>query len=67
MLLQCVPGFNFNVEEWSEGDRYGTLAVCRTFAVARAVFEAVIADKPEGRFTIRQRIRTVKRHPEGDW
>jgi len=24
-----LPGFNFNVEEWLEGDRYETLAICR--------------------------------------
>jgi hypothetical protein len=24
-----LPGFNFNVEEWFEGDRYETLAICR--------------------------------------
>jgi hypothetical protein len=23
-------GFNFNVEEWFEGDRYETLAICRS-------------------------------------
>jgi hypothetical protein len=32
-----------------------------------AVFAAAIAEKPAGRFTIRNRIRVVKRHPEGDW
>jgi hypothetical protein len=32
-------GFNFNVEEWSEGDRYETLAICRTLAMARAAFK----------------------------
>jgi hypothetical protein len=26
-----MPGFNFNVEEWSEGDRYETLG--RTLAL----------------------------------
>jgi hypothetical protein len=62
-----LPGFNFNVEEWFEGDQYETLAICRTFAFARAVFEAAIVEKPAGRFTIRQRIRVVKRHPEGNW
>jgi hypothetical protein len=25
-----LPGFNFNVEEWFEGDRYETLAICRS-------------------------------------
>jgi hypothetical protein len=25
------------------------------------------AEKPAGRFMIRNRIRVVKRHPEGDW
>jgi hypothetical protein len=28
---------------------------------------AAIAEKPAGRFMIRNRIRVVKRHPEGDW
>ena len=62
-----LPGFNFNVEEWFEGDHYETLAICRSFALARAVFEAAVEEKPTGLFTIRQRIRVVKRHPEGDW
>jgi len=43
------------------------LAICRSLALARAAFEAVIAEKPAGRFTIRRRIRVVKRQPEGDW
>jgi hypothetical protein len=25
-----LPGFNFNVEEWFAGDRYETLAICRS-------------------------------------
>jgi hypothetical protein len=25
-----LPGFNFNVEEWFEGDCYETLAICRS-------------------------------------
>jgi hypothetical protein len=62
-----LPGFNFNVEEWFEGDRYETLAICRTLALARAAFAVAIEEKPTGRFMIRSRIRVVKRHPEGDW
>jgi len=31
-----LPGFNFNVEEWSDGDRYETPAICRTLALAHA-------------------------------
>jgi hypothetical protein len=31
------------------------------------VFEAAVADKPGGRFMIRNRTRAVKRYPEGDW
>jgi hypothetical protein len=41
-----LPGFNFNVEEWFEGDRYETLAICRTLALARAVFAAAVAESP---------------------
>ena len=34
-----LPGFNFNVEEWSAtGLTYETLAICRTLAPARAAF-----------------------------
>jgi hypothetical protein len=33
-----LPGFNFNVEEWFEGDQYETLAICRSLELARAVF-----------------------------
>jgi hypothetical protein len=29
-----LPNFNFNVEEWFEGDRYETLAICRTLELA---------------------------------
>jgi hypothetical protein len=28
-----LPGFNFNVEEWSDGDRYETPAICRTLEI----------------------------------
>jgi hypothetical protein len=38
-----LPGFNFNVEVWLDGDCYETLAICRTLALARAAF----AEKPE--------------------
>jgi len=34
-----LPGFCFNVEEWVEGDRYETLAICRTLALANAMLE----------------------------
>jgi hypothetical protein len=37
-----LPGFNFNVEERFEGDRYETLAVCVTLELARVVFEAAV-------------------------
>jgi hypothetical protein len=62
-----LPGFNYNIEEWFEGDRYETLAICRTLALARAAFKEAVAEKPAGRFMIRSRTRVVKRHPEGDW
>ena len=48
-----LPCFNFNVEEWFEGDRYETLAICRTLEAARAAFAAAVAEKPDGRFMIR--------------
>jgi hypothetical protein len=64
-----LPGFNFNVEEWpASGYNYETLAICRTLALARAAFDAAVAEKPNGgRFMVRHRIRVVKRHPEGEW
>jgi hypothetical protein len=62
-----LPGFNFNVEEWFEGDHYETLAICGSLDLAYAAFEVAIAKKPIGRFMIRSRIRVVKRYPEGDW
>jgi hypothetical protein len=31
-----LPGFNFNVEEWFEGDCYETLAICRSRGLAHA-------------------------------
>ena len=62
-----LPGFNFNVEEWdAKGQTYETLAICRTLALARAAFAAAVEEKPGGRFMIRNRIRVVQRHPEGD-
>ena len=42
-----LPGFNFNVEEWFAGDRYETLAICRTLALARAAFRG--CDRGEAR------------------
>jgi hypothetical protein len=62
-----LPGFNFSVEEWFEGDQYETLAICRTLDLTHAAFEVAIKEKPAGRFMIRHRTRVVKRHPEGDW
>jgi len=38
----------------------------RTLALARAAFDAAVAEKRAGMFTIRQRIRVVKRHPIGE-
>jgi hypothetical protein len=43
------------------------LAICRTLEPARAVFAAAVAEKPTGRFMILNRIRVVRRYPEGDW
>jgi hypothetical protein len=40
-----LPGFNFNVEEWFEGDRYETLAICRSLELARAAFKSAIEEK----------------------
>jgi ATP-dependent DNA ligase len=51
----------------AKGQSYETLAICRAMALARAAYAAAIAEKPVGRFMIRNRIRVVKRHPEGDW
>jgi hypothetical protein len=63
-----LPGFNFNVEEWdATGQTYETLAICRTLALARAAFEVAVEEKPTSRFMIRNRIRVVKWHPEGNW
>jgi hypothetical protein len=50
-----LPGFNYNVEQWFERDRYETLAICRSLALARAAFEAAVKGKPAGWFMIRQR------------
>jgi hypothetical protein len=63
-----LPGFNFNVEDWdAKGQTYETLAICRSLALARAAFEAAVAEKPAARFMIRSRTRVMKRHPQGDW
>jgi hypothetical protein len=34
-----LHGSNLNVEEWFEGDRYGTLAICRNLAPRRCGIE----------------------------
>ena len=39
----------------------------RSLALARAAFEAAIAEKPAGRFMIRSRTRVVQRYPNVDW
>jgi hypothetical protein len=62
-----LHGFNYKVEEWFEGDRYETLAICRSLSLARAALRQAISDQPSGWFMIRSRTRVVKRHPEGDW
>ena len=67
MTGHWLHGFNYNVEEWFEGDHYETLAICRSLALARAAFKAAIEEKPTGRFMIRSRTRVVKRHADGDW
>jgi hypothetical protein len=59
-----LPGFNLNVEEWFEGDRDETLAICLSLALA--VFAVAVEEKPAGRFMIRSRTRVMRRHPEGD-
>jgi hypothetical protein len=41
--------------------------ICGSLEHARAVFKVAIAEKPDGRFTIRNRTRVVQRHPKGDW
>jgi hypothetical protein len=41
---------------------YETLAICRSLALARAAFK--VAEKPAGRFMIRNRTRVVKRQRE---
>jgi hypothetical protein len=64
----CLSGAGRGVEEWdAKGQTYETLAICRSLALARAVFAVAVAEKPAGRFMIRNRIRVVQRHPEGDW
>ena len=60
-----IDGFNFNVEAWDDaGLHFETLAICRSLALARAAFEAAIADNPDRKLTIRMRTHVVKRWPE---
>jgi hypothetical protein len=35
--------------------------------LTRAALAAAVEEKPAGHFMIRNRIRVVERHPEGDW
>jgi hypothetical protein len=45
-----LSGFNFNVEERdAKGQTYEALAICRSLALARAVFAAAVADKAAAR------------------
>lgn len=60
-----LPGFQYNIEEWDERGHYETLAICRSLTIARAGFAAIVAEKPEGRFTLRNRTRVLLKHPEG--
>jgi len=53
--------------ERATGLTYGTLAICRSLALARAAFAAAVAEKPAARFMIRSRARVAQRHPKGDW
>ena len=53
-----LPAFNFNIEEWSEDDRYKTQAIYRTLPLAHAVFAVVIEEKLTGRFMIRSQTCT---------
>jgi hypothetical protein len=59
-LDRWLPGFNFDVEEWSADlQNYETLAICRTPS-ARAAFE----EKPAGRRrSLARRTATVRRLP----
>jgi hypothetical protein len=62
-----LPGFNFNVEEWdAKGLHYERWRSAARSPSAAPCSSAAVDEKPGGRFTIRQRIRVVKRHPEGD-
>jgi hypothetical protein len=62
-----MPSLDFSVQEWFEDGRWETLAICRSLALAHAVFAAAIAEKPGGRFKVRNRAQVVQRYPEGDW
>jgi hypothetical protein len=62
-----MPGLDFNVQEWFENGRFDTLAICRTLAMALAVFKVAIEEKPAGRFKVRNRAQVVQRYPERDW
>lgn len=64
-----LPGFNFNVEEWTEGgkDIERTIAICSTVWAANAVFNAAIREKPAGWYMIRNRTRAMRRYPPENW
>jgi hypothetical protein len=50
-----LPGFNFNVEEWFEGDATRRWPICRSLELALAAFAVAVAEKPAGHFMIRSR------------
>jgi hypothetical protein len=58
MPLPESARLQFQVEEWFESDRYETLAICRSLALARAALAAAVAEKPAGRFMDLRHART---------
>jgi hypothetical protein len=50
-----------------EGLSYEPLVICRTLALARAVFAVAIEENRPSRFMIRSRTRVVQRYQRGNW
>ena len=56
----------FKVERWSSNGQLveKELAICEDIIAARGAFRAAVEEWPDKRFTLRQRIRVLAKHPE---
>lgn len=56
--------FPYHVERWTDDDQHidQVVAMCAGIDVGKAAFEAAIAKEPGKHWTLRNRIRVIRRH-----